>query len=422
LSITAAIRWDRRQVGRRVRLGVPLAMGLLLTTVIGVGAATAQISDDVVRIGVLNDQSNVYADLGGPGSVIAARMAIEDVGGKVLGKPVDILAADHQSKADIGASIARQWFDADKVDMVIGFDNSSVALAVEQVAFQKNRIAIAGAIGTTAFTGKSCTPNEAAWVYDAYALTNTLARSVVARGQDTWFFITVDYSLGHSLEADATSAVVASGGKVLGSARHPLNTADFSAYLLQAQASGAKVVAMANAGGDMTNATKQANEFGLTHAGQTVVSLLTFITDVNSVGLKAAQGLTFVTAFYWDRDDESRAWSKRFFELHKRMPTMAQAAVYSAIRHYLTAIEAAGTDEAKAVMAKMREIPVNDFYAKNGRVREDGRMVHDMYFVQVKTPAESTGPWDYYKILSTIPGDQAFRPLDEGGCPLVKQR
>jgi branched-chain amino acid transport system substrate-binding protein len=405
-----------------VRLDVPLVMGLAATTVIGVGAATAQISDDVVRIGVLNDQSNVYADLGGPGSVIAARMAIEDVGGKVLGKPLDILAADHQSKADVGASIARQWFDADKVDMVIGFDNSSVALAVEQVAFQKNRIAIAGAIGTTAFTGKSCTPNEAAWVYDAYALTNTLARSVVARGQDTWYFITVDYSLGHSLEADATSAVVASGGKVLGSARHPLNTADFSAYLLQAQASGAKVVAMANAGGDMTNATKQANEFGLTHAGQTVVSLLTFITDVNSVGLKAAQGLTFVTAFYWDRDDESRAWSKRFFELHKRMPTMAQAAVYSAIRHYLTAIEAAGTDEAKAVMAKMREIPVNDFYAKNGRVREDGRMVHDMYFVQVKTPAESTGPWDYYKILSTIPGDQAFRPLDEGGCPLVKQR
>jgi branched-chain amino acid transport system substrate-binding protein len=397
-------------------------MGLLATTVIGVGAATAQISDDVVRIGVLNDQSNVYADLGGPGSVIAARMAIEDVGGKVLGKPVDILAADHQSKADVGASIARQWFDADKVDMVIGFDNSSVALAVEQVAFQKNRIAIAGAIGTTAFTGKSCTPNEAAWVYDAYALTNTLARSVVARGQDTWYFITVDYSLGHSLEADATSAVVASGGKVLGSARHPLNTADFSAYLLQAQASGAKVVAMANAGGDMTNATKQANEFGLTHAGQTVVSLLTFITDVNSVGLKATQGITFVTAFYWDRDDESRAWSKRFFELHKRMPTMAQAAVYSAIRHYLTAIEAAGTDEAKAVMAKMREIPVNDFYAKNGKVREDGRMVHDMYFVQVKAPAESTGPWDYYKILSTIPGDQAFRSLDEGGCPLVKQR
>jgi branched-chain amino acid transport system substrate-binding protein len=405
-----------------VRLGVPFVLGLLATAAFGVGTATSQISDDVVRIGLLNDQSNVYADLGGPGSVIAARMAIDDVGGKVLGKPIDMVVADHQSKADIGASIARQWFDSDKVDMVIGFDNSSVALAVEQVAFQKNRIAIAGAIGTTAFTGKACTPNEAAWVYDAYALTNTLARSVVKRGQDTWFFITVDYSLGHSLEADATSAIATSGGKVLGSARHPLNTADFSAYLLQAQASGAKVVALANAGGDMTNAIKQANEFGLTRTGQTVVSLLTFITDVHSVGLKAAQGLTFVTAFYWDRDDESRAWSKRFFEFHERMPTMAQAAVYSAIRHYLGAIEAAGTDEAKAVMAKMREIPVNDFYAKNGKVREDGRMVHDMYFVQVKTPEESTGPWDYYKILSTIPGDQAFRPLDEGGCPLVKQR
>ena len=405
-----------------MRLDVPVVVSLLAAAVVGVETASAQISDDVVRIGVLNDQSNVYADLGGPGSVIAARMAIDDVGGKVLGKPIDMLVADHQSKADVGASIARQWFDSDKVDLVIGFDNSSVALAVEQIAFQKNRIAIAGAIGTTAFTGKACTPNEAAWVYDAYALTDTLARSVVKRGQDTWFFITVDYSLGHSLEADATSAVVASGGKVVGSARHPLNTADFSAYLLQAQASGAKVVALANAGGDMTNATKQANEFGLTRAGQTVVSLLTFITDIHSVGLKAAQGLTFVTAFYWDRDDESRAWSKRFFEVHKRMPTMAQAAVDSAIRHYLGAIEAAGTDEAKAVMAKMREIPVNDFYAKNGKVREDGRMVHDMYFVQVKTPEESTGPWDYYKILSTIPGDQAFRPLDEGGCPLVKQR
>ena len=405
-----------------MRLDVPIGLGLLVAAVFGVDTATAQISDDVVRIGVLNDQSNVYADLGGPGSVIAARMAIEDVGGKVLGKPIDILIADHQSKADVGASIARQWFEADKVDMAIGFDNSSVALAVEQVAFQTNRIAIAGAIGTTAFTGKACTPNEAAWVYDAYALTNTLARSVVRRGEDTWFFITVDYSLGYSLEADATSAVVASGGKVLGGVRHPLNTADFSSYLLQAQASRAKVVALANAGGDMTNAIKQANEFGLTRAGQTVVSLLTFITDVNSVGLKAAQGLTFVTAFYWDRDDESRAWSKRFFERHKRMPTMAQAAVYSAIRHYLRAIAAAGTDEAKAVMAKMREIPVNDFYAKNGKVREDGRMVHDMYFVQVKTPEESTGAWDYYRILSTISSDQAFRPLDESGCPLVKQR
>ena len=405
-----------------MRLVVRAALGLLAVAVVGTATASAQVSDDVVRIGVLNDQSNVYADIGGPGSVIAARMAVEDVGGKVSGKPIDILVADHQSKAEVGASIARQWFDAENVDMIIGFENSSVALAVEQVAAQKNRIAIAGAIGTTAFTGKNCTPNEAAWVYDAYALTNTLARSVVGRGEKTWFFITVDYALGHSLEADATAAVIASGGKVLGSARHPLNTADFSSYLLQAQTSGAQVVALANAGGDMINAAKQANEFGLTRTGQTVVSLLAFITDIHTIGLKASQGLTFITAFYWDRDDESRAWSKRFFERHKRMPTMAQAAMYSAVRHYLRAIEAAGTDEAKAVMAKMREMPVNDFYAKNGRVREDGRMVHDMYFVQVKSPEESSGPWDYYKILSTIPGDQAFRPLDEGGCPLVKQR
>jgi branched-chain amino acid transport system substrate-binding protein len=349
-------------------------------------------------------------------------MAVEDAGGTVLGKPVDIVVADHQNKADIGAAIARQWFDADQVDMAVGFDNSSVALAVEQIAAQKNRIAIAGAVGTTAFTGQNCTPNEGAWLYDSHALTTTLARSVVGRGQDTWFFITVDYAFGHSLEADAARAVLASGGKVLGSVRHPLNTADFSSYLLQAQASGAKVVALANGGGDMINATKQANEFGLTRSGQTVVSLLVFITDIHSVGLKAAQGLTFVTAFYWNRDEASRAWSKRFFERHKRMPTMAQAAVYSAIRHYLRAVEAAGTDEAKAVMAKMREIPVNDFYAKNGTVRADGRLLHDMYFVEVKTPAQSTGAWDYYNVLATIPGDQAFLPLEEGGCPLVKQR
>jgi branched-chain amino acid transport system substrate-binding protein len=395
---------------------------VLVAGIAAIGSpAPAGAAADVIRIGVLNDQSGVYADLGGVGSVIAAHMAVEDADGKVLGRPVEVINADHQSKADVGAAIARKWFDEDNVDVVIGFDNSSVALAVEQVALQKNRIAIAGAIGTTAFTGKNCTPNEAAWVYDAYALTNTLARSVVQRGGDTWFFITVDYALGHSLEADATAAVLAAGGKVLGHARHPINTSDFSSYLLQAQASGAKVVALANAGGDMINAIKQANEFGLTRGDQKVVSLLTFITDIQSVGLTATQGLTFVTAFYWNRNDESRAWSKRFFERLKRMPTMAQAAVYSMVRHYLRAVEAAGTDEAEAVMAKMREMPVNDFYAKNGRVRLDGRMVHDMYFVQVKTPAESTEPWDYYKVLETIPGDQAFRPLDQGGCPVVKQ-
>ena len=408
--------------GVTVRRVLMIAASVLVAGVAAIGSpAPAGAADDVIRIGVLNDQSGVYADLGGVGSVIAAQMAVEDAGGKVLGRPVEVINADHQSKADVGAAIARKWFDEDNVDVVIGFDNSSVALAVEQVALQKNRIAIAGAIGTTAFTGKNCTPNEAAWVYDAYALTNTLARSVVQRGGDTWFFITVDYALGHSLEADATAAVLAAGGKVLGHARHPINTSDFSSYLLQAQASGAKVVALANAGGDMINAIKQANEFGLTRGGQKVVSLLTFITDIQSVGLTATQGLTFVTAFYWNRNDESRAWSKRFFERYKRMPTMAQAAVYSMVRHYLRAVEAAGTDDAEAVMAKMRDMPVNDFYAKNGRVRLDGRMVHDMYFVQVKTPAELTELWDYYKVLETIPGDQAFRPLDQGGCAVVKQ-
>jgi branched-chain amino acid transport system substrate-binding protein len=390
----------------------------LAATCAGAPVARAQVSDDVVRIGVLNDQSGLYADLGGPGSVVAARMAVEDVGGSVLGKPVEVLFADHQNKPDVGAAIARQWFEVGKVDMVIGFDHSAVALAVEQLASDKNRIAIAGAVGSTAFTGKSCTANEASWIYDSYALTTSLAKSIVAEGLDTWFFITVDYTFGHSLEADASAAVKAAGGKVLGSVRHPLNTADFSSYLLQAKASGAKVIAFANGGGDMVNATKQANEFGLTK-DQTLVTLLVFISDVHSMELKAAQKLKFVTAFYWDRDEESRAWSKRFFEKHGRMPTMTQAATYSAIKHYLGAIAAAGTDEAKAVMAKMRERPVNDFYVRNGHLREDGRLVHDMYFAQVKTPAESSKPWDYYKILGTIPGDQAFRALADSGCPLV---
>ncbi|WP_024511788.1 ABC transporter substrate-binding protein [Bradyrhizobium sp. ARR65] len=382
------------------------------------GNARAQISDDVVKIGVLNDQSGLYADLGGSGSVAAARMAVEDAGGAVLGKPIEVVFADHQNKADVGVAVARRWFEDEQVDMAIGFDNSAVALAVEQLAASHNRIAIAGAVGSTAFTGKNCTPNEASWIYDSYALTTSLAKSIVAEGRDTWFFITVDYAFGHSMEADATAAVKAAGGKVLGSVRHPLNTSDFSSYLLQAQASGAKVVAFANGGGDMVNSVKQANEFGLTK-NQSIVTLLIFISDVHSMELQAAQGLKFVTAFYWDREDESRAWSKRFFDKQGRMPTMAQAAVYSAIRHYIAAIAAAGTDEAKAVMAKMRALPVNDFYVRGGHLRDDGRLVHDMYFAQVKKPSESIGPWDYYKILGVIPGGQAFRPLAEAGCPLV---
>jgi branched-chain amino acid transport system substrate-binding protein len=400
-----------------VRLQLALAVSVALLVADSSGAR-AQVSDNVVKIGVLNDQSGLYADLGGPGSVTAARMAAEDAGGSVLGKPIDIVFADHQNKADIGVAVARRWFENESVDMAIGFDNSAVALAVEQLAAERNRIAIAGAVGSTAFTGKNCTPNEASWIYDSYALTTSLAKSIVAEGRDTWFFITVDYAFGHSLEADATAAVQAAGGKVLGSVRHPLNTSDFSSYLLQAQASGAKVVAFANGGGDMVNAVKQANESGLTKS-QSMVSLLVFISDVHSMELQAAQGLKLVTAYYWDRDDESRAWSNLLFYRQGRMPTMAQASVYSAVRHYIAAIAAAGTDQAKAVLAKMREMPVNDFFVKNGRLREDGRLVHDMYFAQVKTPAESARPWDYYNILGVIPGDQAFRPLAEGGCPLA---
>ena len=358
---------------------------------LGAPGARAQISDDVVKIGVLNDQSGLYADLGGPGSVVAARMAVEDAGGTVLGKPVEIVYADHQNKSDVGAAIAREWFEVGKVDMAIGFDHSAVALAVEQLAAEKNRIAIAGAVGSTAFTGKSCTPTEASWVYDSYALTTSLAKAIVAEGRDTWFFITVDYAFGHSLEADATAAVKAAGGKVLGSVRHPLNTADFSSYLLQAQASGAKVVAFANGGGDMVNATKQANEFGLTKRARPSSRCWFSFPTCTAWGSQAAQGLKFVTAFYWDRDEETRACRSASSSGEGRMPTMPQAAVYSAIRHYLGAIAAAGTDEAKAVMAKMRERPVNDFYVRNGHLREDGRLVHDMYLAQVKKPSESKG-------------------------------
>jgi branched-chain amino acid transport system substrate-binding protein len=402
--------------GRSLSLIAALAAAIALAA----APASAQISDGVVKIGVLNDQSGLYADLAGPGSAVAARMAAEDFGGTVLGKPIEVVVADHQNKADIGAAIARQWFDEDHVDMVIDFANSSVALAVEQLAKEKNRIAIATAVGTTDFTGKSCTPNEASWLYDSYALTTSLARQMLKQGLDTWFFVTVDYAFGHSLEADTTRAVMNGGGKVLGEVRHPLNTADFSSYLLQAKASGAKVVALANGGGDMINATKQAHEFGLVEGGQSLVSLLVFITDVNSLGLQAAQGLTFVTGFYWDRDEESRAFAKRFLARHKAIPTMVHASVYSAVTHYLRAVKAAGSDEALTVMAKMRELPVDDFYARGARLRIDGRLVHDMYLAQVKKPSESKGPWDYYKILATIPGEEAFQSLAEGGCPLAR--
>lgn len=372
-----------------------------------------------VRIGVLNDQSGLFADLGGPGSVIAARMAVEDVGGSIAGRPVEVLVGDHQNKAEIGAAIARRWFDEGGVGMAIGFDNSSVALAVERVAADRNRIAIGTAVGSVDFVGRDCTPTAASWLYDSYALTTSLARSMVAAGLDTWFFLTVDYAFGHSMENDARRAVEAAGGRVLGRVLHPLGTADFSAYLLAAQASGAKVIALANSGGDMVNATKQADEFGLRQAGRTLAAMLVFITDIHSLGLPAAQGLRFVTAFYWDRDEQTRAWSRRFAARHGAMPTMAQAGVWSATRHYLRALAAGTEDGGAAVMARMRTMPVDDFYVQGGRLRADGRLLHDMMLMQVKTPAQSTAPWDYYTKLADIPASQAFRPLAESDCPLV---
>ena len=373
-----------------------------------------------VRVGVLTDMTGPYADSIGPGSFLAARMAAEDAGGTVLGRPIEVLSADNQNKADIGSAIARQWYDRDQVGMVVGLDNSSVALAVEQIARERNGIAVGIAVGTNDFTGKLCTPNAMAWNYDSYSLTRGIARALVARGLDTWFFLTVDYAFGASLENDASDAVRAGGGKVLGSVRHPLGTGDFSSYLIAAKASGAKVIALANAGGDMTGALKQASEFGLQQGGQALVPMLCTNMDIHSLGLPVAQGITLMTSFTWDRTEQTRTWSRRFFARHRTMPSMDHAATYSAVGHYLRAVAAAGSTDTAAVVAKMRTLPVQDFYADGAVVRADGRLVHDMYLVRVKTRAESQGPWDYEAVLQTIPGDQAFRPMAEAGCPAGK--
>jgi branched-chain amino acid transport system substrate-binding protein len=389
----------------------------------GLGTAQAQVSDDVVKIGVLNDQSGLYADVSGPGGVTAARMAVEDFGGKVLGKPVEVVFADHQNKPDVGSSIANQWIDTDKVDMIVDVPTSSVALAIQEITKNKNRVHINSGAASSDLTGKACSPTGIHYTYDTYALANGTGTTIVKEGGDSWYFVTADYAFGHALERDTTTAVTAAGGKVVGGVKTPFpGTTDFSSFLLQAQGSGAKVVGLANAGGDTINTIKQAGEFGLVAGGQKLAGLLVYLTDVHSLGLKTAQGLTITDGFYWDRNDETRAWSKKFGDRNGgRMPTMNQAGVYSGTMHYLKAIEAAKTDEAKAVVAKMKEMPINDFFAKGGKIREDGRMVHDMYLVQVKKPEESKAPWDYYKILKEIPGDQAFRPMDaKYGCPLVK--
>jgi branched-chain amino acid transport system substrate-binding protein len=380
------------------------------------------VSGDVVKIGVLNDQSGTYADLGGQGAVVAAQMAADDFGGTVLGKNIEIVFADHQNKPDIASNIVNQWIDTENVDVVADVPTSSVALAVQEITKNKNRIFLISGAASSDLTGKACSPTGIHYTYDTYSLAKGTGGALVQDGGDSWFFITADYAFGHALERDTGDAVKGAGGKVLGAVRHPFPANDFSSFLLQAQASGAKVVGLANAGADTTNAIKQAQEFGLVAGGQRLAGLLVFLTDVHSLGLKTAQGLVITTAFYWDKDDETRAWSKKFAEKHNgSMPTMVQAGVYSSVLHYLKAVDAAKTDEAKAVAAKMKEMPINDFFAKNGKIREDGRMVHDMMLVQVKTPEESKGPYDYYKILRTIPGDEAFRPMTaDAGCPLVK--
>jgi branched-chain amino acid transport system substrate-binding protein len=381
--------------------------------------SAASASGDTLRIGIITDMSGQYSEGNGTGSVLAAQMAVDDFGGKVLGRKIEIVSADHQNKPDVAATIVREWLDTKGVDVVAEGVNSAVALAIQAVTKDRGKIFLISGAGSSDLTGKSCSPTSVQWTYDTYASSNATAKAVTARGGDSWFFLTADYAFGHALERDAERAVKAAGGKVLGSVRHPFGNPDFSSFLLQAQASPAKVLALANAGSDFANAAKQANEFGLPQSGKTLVGLQVTLTDVAALGLEPVQGALFTDSFYWDLDDETRAFSKRFFASHKAMPTAYQAGVNSAIGHYLKAVQAANTDDAKAVLAKMREMPVNDFFAHGGKLREDGRMVHDMYLMRFKRPAQSTGKWDLYELVTTVPGDQAFRPLNEGGCPYV---
>src|SRR5882757_9324689 len=372
-----------------------------------------------LKIAVMDGFSGVYGDLT-QGEVEAMQLAIDDVGGKVLGRPIEILSADHQTKPDVGAAIARRWYDVDGVKMITGLGTSSVALAVRKIAQEKGMIDINTGAASADLTGPACSETGAHWVYDTYALAKVTGGAIVKGGGDSWFFLTADYAFGHALERDVTAVVTASGGKVVGGVKHPLSTQDFSSYLLQAQASKAKIIGLANAGQDTINAIKQAGEFGIVKAGQRLAGLLVFSTDVQSLTLPVAQGLVLTEAFYWDLNDETRAWTKRFRAKRDKLPSMLTIGVYSSTLHYLKAVQAAGTDDAKTVMAKMREMPVNDAMTKNGKLREDGRLVRDMYLFQVKSPAESKGKDDIYKLVATVPGDQAYRPLSESACPLVK--
>ena len=385
------------------------------------GVAQAQVSDGLIKIGVLTDMSSLYTDLSGKGSELAARMAVEDFGAARKGLRVEIVSADHQNKPDVGSSIARQWFDVDKVDVIVDVPNSGVALAVSQITRDKGKAFLVSGAASADLTGKSCSPNTIHWAYDTWMLANGTGNAIVKTGGDSWFVLTADYAFGHALERDTEAVVLKNGGKVLGKVRHPLNNQNFSSFLLQAQASKAKIIGMANAGGDTTNTIKQAAEFGIVKAGQSLAGLLVFITDVQSLGLPIAQGLIFTETFYWDANDATRAFAKRFSEANRGIhPTMIHAGVYSSVIHMLKAVEAGKTDDGTKLIAKMKEMPTDDPLFGKGSIRQDGRKLHPAYLVEVKKPSESKAPWDYHKVRATIPADQAFRPLADGGCPLVK--
>jgi branched-chain amino acid transport system substrate-binding protein len=395
--------------------------GLAVAAALALGAAPVM-AQTPVKIGILSDMSSLYTDLAGAGSVLAARLAVEDFKAAEKGLKVEFVSADHQNKADVGSAVARQWYDVDKVDVIVDTPNSGVALAVNDVTREKNKVFLISGAASSALTGEKCSPNTVHWTYDTWALANGTGKAIVKTGGDSWFFLTADYAFGHALEADTENVVKENGGKVLGKVRHPLNTSDFSSFLLQAQASKAKIIGLANAGGDTTNSIKQAAEFGIVKGGQNLAGLLVFITDVHSLGLATAQGLIFTEAWYWDMNDVNRAFAKRFSAANRGIhPTMIHAGVYSAVTHYLKAVvETKQTADGKTIVEKMKATSTDDMLFGKGTIRADGRKLHDMYLFEVKKPAESKAPWDYYKLRATIPAAEAFRPVNQGKCPLVK--
>lgn len=395
-------------------ISIALAAGVALAS--PAYAQTAKLSDDVVKIGVLTDMSGQFSHESGEGAVTAVKMAVEDFGGTVDGKKIVVFHADDLNKPDVGANTVRQWIDERNVDMVTGMVASSVVLAASKVVEQGGKLALISGAAASSITNEFCSPNHIHWTYDTYALANGTAKAVLADGGKSWYILTADYAFGHAMEADITKVVEGDGGSIVGKVRHPFPSSDFSSYMLQAQGSGAEVIALANAGADTVNSLKTASEFGVTQSGQKLAGMVVFLNDIHAMGLEVTQGLMLTTGWYWDMNEETRAWAQRYYERTKRMPTMVHAGIYSATTHYLNAVKATGTDETVAVRAQMAKTPVNDMFAKGGQIREDGRMVHDMYLVQVKTPAESKGEWDLYKIVSTIPGDQAYRPLAESQC------